>query len=313
MIGHMKTKVWIALIAIYLIWGSTYLAIRYAVATIPPFLMAGTRFLVAGTIFLAWRRLAGDPRPTARQWRSTAIVGLLLLLGGNGLVSWAEKNVASGIAALLIGSVPLFMVIVEAVRRGGAKPGWQSIVGLATGFGGIALLVGPRGGGGKEMQFNLLAIIALLVAAFLWSIGSVYSKTADLPASSLMTTGMEMLCGSAGLYIAGTLTGEWKAVHFASIAPASWAGLAYLVVFGSMMGFAAYAWLLRHAPVSLVSTYAYVNPVVAILLGAWIGREVLDARAGIAALIIISSVILINSSKQSKIVIEDETISPAAE
>jgi drug/metabolite transporter (DMT)-like permease len=312
-IGFMKTKIWIALIAIYIIWGSTYLAIRYAVATIPPFLMAGTRFLVAGTILLVWRRLAGDPLPTARQWRSTAIVGLLLLLGGNGLVSWAEKNIVSGIAALIIGSVPLFMVIVEALRRGGAKPGWQPIVGLATGFGGIALLVGPSEFSGKGVQFNLLAIAALLLAALLWSIGSVYSKTAELPTSSLMGTGMEMLCGGVGLYIVGTLTGEWKTVQFAAIAPSSWIGLAYLIVFGSMMGYVAYSWLLRHAPISLVSTYAYVNPVVAILLGAWIGHEVLNARTIIAALVIISSVILINSSKQSKIVQEDETISPATD
>lgn len=309
----MKTKIWIALIAIYIIWGSTYLAIRFAVATIPPFLMAGTRFLVSGVVLLVWRRLAGDPLPTARQWRSTAIIGLLLLLGGNGLVSWAEKNVPSGMAALLIGSVPLFMVIVEALRPKGVKPGWQSIAGLATGFGGIALLIGPAELDVKALQFDPLAIGALLLASLFWSIGSVYSKAADMPKSSLMGTGMEMLCGSAGLFIVGTLTGEWKAFHLASITPPSWLGLAYLVVIGSMMGFVAYAWLLRHAPISLVSTYAYVNPVVAILLGAWIGHETLNVRTLIAALIIISSVILIKLSKQSKIVQEDETISPAAD
>ena len=309
----MKTRIWIALIAIYIIWGSTYLAIRFAVATIPPFLMAGTRFLIAGLVLLVWRRLAGDPLPTARQWQSTAVVGLLLLLGGNGLVSWAEKYVPSGMAALLIGSTPLFMVIVEALRPKGVKPGWQSIAGLVTGFGGIALLVGPAELNLKAMQFDPLAIGALLFASLFWSIGSVYSKTADMPRSSLMGTGMEMLCGSAGLFIVGTLTGEWKALHIASITPSSWLGLAYLVVAGSMMGFVAYAWLLRHAPISLASTYAYVNPVVAILLGAWIGHEALNVRTLIAALIIISSVILINLSKQSKIVQEDETISPAAD
>ena len=179
--------------------------------------------------------------------------------------------------------------------------------------GGIALLIGPGEFVGKETQFNLLAILALLLASLLWSIGSVYSKNAELPPSSLMVTGMEMLCGSAGLFIIGTLTGEWKALKIISITPPSWLGLAYLVVAGSMIGFVAYAWLLRHAPISLVSTYAYVNPVVAILLGAWIGHETLNARTVIAALIIISSVILINSSKQSKIVQVDETISPAAD
>jgi drug/metabolite transporter (DMT)-like permease len=309
----MKTKIWIALIAIYIIWGSTYLAIRYAVATIPPFLMAGTRFLVAGGILLVWRRLAGDPMPTMRQFRSTAIIGLLLLVGGNGLLSWSEQHIPSGIAALLIGSAPFFMIIVEALHPGGTRPGWQSILGVAIGFVGIALLVSPGDFGGKEIQFNILAIIAALLGSLLWSIGSVYSKSADLPASSLMGTGMEMLCGGVGLYIIGTMTGEWKMFQFATITPASWISLAYLILIGSMIGYVAYTWLLRHAPISLVSTYAYVNPVVAILLGAWLGHEVLNARTGIAALIIISSVILINLSKQSKIVHEDETISPATD
>jgi drug/metabolite transporter (DMT)-like permease len=312
-IGNMKTKIWVALLAIYILWGSTYLAIRLAVETIPPFLMAGTRFLVSGTILFVWRRLAGEPLPTARQWRSAAIVGLLLLLGGNGLVSWAEQHVASGIAALIIGAVPLFMVIIEALRHQGTKPGWQSILGLVIGFGGIALLVGPSEFGGNGMQFSLLAIGALLLAALLWSIGSVYSRTADLPASSLMGTGMEMLCGGIGLYLTGTLVGEWKVFHISAITHQSWLALVYLVVFGSMMGFVAYTWLLHHAPVSLVATYAYVNPVVAIFLGTWIGHEVLNARTIIAALVIISSVVLINTSGQSKIVQQDETTSPAAE
>jgi len=312
-IGHMKTRIWIALLAIYLIWGSTYLAIRYAVGTIPPLLMAGTRFLIAGAVLFIWRWFVGDPLPTRRQWGSAAVIGLLLLLGGNGLVSWSEKHVPSGIAALLIGSVPLFMVIIEAMRRGGIKPGWLSILGLVTGFGGIVLLVGPDEMIGAETQYNLLAVGALLLASLLWSIGSVYSKTADLPVSSLMGTGMEMLCGGVGLYLVGTFFGEWQALHISSITPQSWLALAYLIVFGSMMGFVAYAWLLRHAPVSLVATYAYVNPVVAIGLGAWIGQEHLDPRTIIAALIIISSVILINSSRQSRIIHQDEIASPAAE
>jgi drug/metabolite transporter (DMT)-like permease len=205
------------------------------------------------------------------------------------------------------------MVIIEAIRRGGIKPGRQSILGLVTGFGGIALLVGPSEFGGAGVQFNLLAIGGLLLAALLWSLGSVYSRNANLPASSLMGTGMEMLCGGIGLYLTGTLAGEWRAFHVSTITPHSWLALAYLVVFGSMMGFVAYTWLLHHAPVSLVATYAYVNPVVAIFLGAWIGHEVLNARTIIAALVIISSVVLINSSRQSKIVHQDETTSPAVD
>lgn len=309
----MKTRIWIALLSVYFIWGSTYLAIRFAVGTIPPLLMAGTRFLIAGTVLFIWRWLAGDPLPTRRQWSSAAIVGLLLMLGGNGLVSWSEKHVASGIAAMLIGSVPLFMVIIESIRRGGIRPGWQSVLGLVTGFTGIFLLVGPDALNGVEVRSDLLPVGALLLASLLWSIGSVYSKTADLPASSLMGTGMEMLVGGIGLYLAGTFLGEWQALQISVITLKSWLSLAYLVVFGSMVGFVAYGWLLRHAPVSLVATYAYVNPVVAIFLGAWLGQEHLDLRIIIAALVIIGSVILINTSRQSRVVQQDETTSPTAE
>ena len=297
----MKLRIWTALLALYIIWGSTYLAIRFAVGTIPPFLMAGTRFLVAGIILFAWRRLAGDPAPTARQWRSTAIIGLLLLLGGNGLVSWAEQDVASGIAALLIGSVPFWMVLIEAIRPGGARPNGVVIFGLCVGFGGIVLLVAPWQANNGVIGTHLMGVGALLVAAFLWSLGSIYSRSADLPKSSLLSTGMEMLGGGAGLYLTGTLAGEWHALDIASISSRSWLGLAFLIVFGSLMGFTAYAWLLRVAPVSLVATYAYVNPLVAILLGSLLAQEVLNARILMAALVIVGAVVLINHSRQVKI------------
>ena len=297
----MKLRIWTALLALYIIWGSTYLAIRFAVGTIPPFLMAGTRFLVAGIILFAWRRLAGDPAPTAQQWRSTAIIGLLLLLGGNGLVSWAEQDVASGIAALLIGSVPFWMVLIEAIRPGGARPNGVGIFGLCVGFGGIVLLVEPWQANNGVIGTHLMGVGALLVAAFLWSLGSIYSRSADLPKSSLLSTGMEMLGGGAGLYLTGTLTGEWHALDIASISSRSWLGLAFLIVFGSLMGFTAYAWLLRVAPVSLVATYAYVNPLVAILLGSLLAQEVLNARILMAALVIVGAVVLINHSRQVKI------------
>ncbi len=297
----MKLRIWIALIAVYIIWGSTYLAIRYAVGTIPPFLMAGTRFLTAGIILFAWRRLAGDPAPTARQWLSTAITGLLLLLGGNGLVSWAEQNVASGIAALLIGSAPFWMVLIEAARPGGVRPSRVGIVGLLVGFGGIVLLVAPWQANNGVTGTHFWGVGALLLAAFLWSLGSIYSRSADLPKSSLLTTAMEMLAGGAGLYLAGTLTGEWQALNLASITSRSWLGLAYLTVFGSLVAFAAYAWLLRVAPVSLVATYAYVNPLVAILLGSILAQEVLNGRILMAALVIVGAVVLINYSRPTTV------------
>ncbi len=290
----MKTKIWTALIALYIVWGSTYLAIRFGVETIPPFILAGLRFLIAGTLLLTWRRLAGDRLPTLRQWRSTAIIGSLLLLGGNGFLSFAEQRVPSGISALLIGTVPLWMVLIEALRPGGVKPGLRAVLGLLVGFGGILFLVGP-----DEMAhgsgFDPLGIGTLLLASLLWASGSIYSRTADLPESSLMATGAEMLCGSGSLFIFGTLAGEWQAFHPQAVSTPSWLGLAYLVVFGSLIGFVAYGWLLQNAPVSLVATYAYVNPLIAILLGNLFAQETLNARILLAAGVIIGSVLLINT------------------
>jgi drug/metabolite transporter (DMT)-like permease len=297
----MKFKIWAALLVVYIVWGSTYLAIRYAVETIPPFLMAGTRFLIAGTILYGWRRLAGDPAPTRKQWIASAVIGLLLLFGGNGLLSWAEQNVPSGVAALLIGAVPLWMTLIEALRPGGSRPNFLGVIGLVIGFGGIVLLVGPSLFSGGKADLHPLGIAILLVAALSWSLGSIYSRHADLPSSSLLGTGMEMLAGGVGLYLAGTIADEWKSLVISNIALRSWLGLAFLVIFGSMIAFSCYAWLLRAAPVSLVSTYAYINPLVAILLGSLFAQEVLTARILIAALVIVGSVVLVNLSRRIKI------------
>jgi drug/metabolite transporter (DMT)-like permease len=306
----MKAKTWLAMSAIYIIWGSTYLAIRFTVETIPPFMSAGLRFLIAAVIIYIWRRLSGDPLPTRRQWRDTAIVGLLLLLGGNGLVSWAEQKVPSGITALIIGSVPLWLTLVEALRPSGTKPGWRGLMGLLIGFTGIALLVGPAEFGQASAQFDLAGIAALLLASFLWSLGSVYSKTADFPKSSILVTGMEMFAGSSGLFIMSGLTGEFSRVRPEAISAASLLGLAYLIAVGSLIGFVAYAWLLRNAPISLVSTYAYVNPVVAVFLGALLADELVNMRIIVAAAVIVGAVVLINTSTQAKIVQEEEIAAP---
>jgi drug/metabolite transporter (DMT)-like permease len=297
----MKIKIWTALPLVYVIWGSTYLGIRYAVETIPPFLMAGTRFLVAGTVFYIWRRSVGDPAPTRGQWLRAAVVGILLLVGGNGLVSLAEKNVASGIAALIVGSAPLWMTTMEALRPGGTRPNRLGILGLVVGFAGIVLLVGPSIFGGYHTDSHPIGIITLLFAALFWSVGSIYSRTADLPRSSLLSTSMEMLTGGAGLYLAGTVTGEWHQLVLANVSTRSWLGLIFLTVFGSMVGFTAYAWLLRNAPVSLAATYAYVNPLIAILLGSLLAQETLNMHVLLAALVIIGSVVLINVSRRIKV------------
>jgi drug/metabolite transporter (DMT)-like permease len=293
----MKIRIVVAMLAIYLVWGSTYLAIRFAVETIPPFIMAGTRYLIPGILLLVWRRLAGDPAPTRKQWIAGSIVGLFLLLGGNGLVSWAEQRVDSGVAALIIGTAPIWMVIFDAALAR-KWPRWQVIVGLLAGFGGIILLVGPDSLFGGYPRYDLVGLGILMLAALFWSIGSIYSRDADLPRSPLLGTGIEMLAGSAGLYLTSLVSGEWKTFNITAISQHSLLGLLYLILFGTLVGFVAYTWLLRNAPISLVSTYAYINPLVAILLGNWLAQEPLNWYVVLSAAIIIGSVVLINSFKK---------------
>lgn len=302
----MRTKVWLALFALYVVWGSTYLAIRFAVETIPPFMTAGLRFLISGLILLIWRRTAGDALPTRNQWKSAAIIGTLLLLGGNGLLSFSEQRIASGIAALIVGTVPLWMVLIEALRPGGVRPGWRAMIGLLIGFVGIYLLIGPSSLTGG-LQFDLIGTLTVIAASFFWSLGSIYSRSADVPRSTLMMTGAEMLMGSLALFVTSGLLGEWRMLNFAAIAPHSWLGLAYLIVFGSLIGFVSYGWLLHNAPVSLVATYAYVNPLVAILLGALLAGEPLTARILAASVIVIGSVVFINAAHRPEAAQPPET------
>lgn len=294
----MKTKLWTALFSLYIIWGSTYLAIRFAVETLPPFLHASIRFLISGLILYLWRRAAGDTVPTKSNWKATAIVGTFLLLGGNGLVSLAEKTVPSGIAALLITTSPFWLVLFEAMRSGGTKPNWLSILGLLIGFSGVFILVGPAEIAGAGHKFDTFGVILLLIAPILWSSGSIYARGADMPKSTLMSTGMQMLAGSVSLFIVSVATGELSGFSFADVTARSWWGLIYLITFGSLVGFVSYGWLLHNAPVSLTSTYAYVNPVVAVFLGWLFAGEELNARTVVASAIIIGSVVLINYARQ---------------
>jgi len=300
----MKSKIWLALLALYIVWGSTYLGIKFAIETIPPFFHAGIRFLISGLILVIWQRAAGHDMPTRKQWVSMAIIGTLLLLGGNGLVSWAEQFIPSGIAALVIASIPMFLVIGEAIRPNGIKPNWQGIVGLLIGFLGIFILIGPAEISGSATKFDPFGVMAILFACLFWAIGSIYSKTADLPKSSLMNTGAQMLMGSIGLFIVSLVTGELNGWDVTAVSARSLYGLSYLIFVGSLVGFASYGWLLQNAPISLVSTYAYVNPIIAVLLGAWFANEKLEPRIWLAAGIIIGSVIFINSTRskgQSKL------------
>lgn len=291
--------IWTAMISVYIVWGSTYLAIRFAIETIPPFLMAGIRFLIAGSMLILWRLIRGDSAPSLQQWRSATIIGIFLLVGGNGGVVWSEQYVPSGVAALLVGAAPLWMVLLDTLRPDGRRTGWLSILGLILGFVGITILIGPTSPINSGENIDLIGAGVLILASFFWSIGSLYSRQAILPSSPLLGTGMEMLTGGAGLLLLGILTGELKRLNIMSISAQSLLGFFYLIVFGSWIGFSAYTWLLRTAPTPWVSTYAYINPVVAVILGHLLAAEPLTPRILIAATIVVGSVALTTLSQQA--------------
>jgi drug/metabolite transporter (DMT)-like permease len=293
--------IWAAMITVYIIWGSTYLGIRFAIETIPPFLMAGVRFLIAGTILYLVRRARGDARPSRWEWRSAAIIGILLLVGGNGGVVWAEQKVASGVAALLVGVAPLWMVLIDMLHPSGRRPSRWAILGLVLGFVGISVLVGPSQVVGQRENVDFAGAVVLILASLSWAIGSLYSRQAPLPSSPLLWTAMEMLAGGAGLLLLGLLTGELKQLDLTTLSSRSLTGMAYLIVFGSWIGLTSYTWLFRVAPTPLVATYAYVNPVVAVLLGHFLASEPLTSKIVIAATIVVGSVALTTISQQASI------------
>lgn len=295
-----SAAIWSGLIAVYIAWGATYLAIRFVVETMPPFLAAGFRFVIAGAVLYAFRRLRRDPAPQRIEWRSAAIVGLFMLVGGNGVVMWAEQRVASGIAALIIASVPLWMALIDTLRPGGRRPTGWVISGVIAGFAGILILIDPAQLISTGGTIDLVGVLALLFAAFSWAGGSLYNRGAKLPASPLLGVGMEMLVGGFGLLLLGTVLGEWARFDLSAATPRSWLGFAYLVVIGSWVGYATYMWLLRVAPTMLVSTYAYVNPLVAILIGWQFAGEKLTPRIMLAAIFILGSVVAITLKQPTR-------------
>jgi drug/metabolite transporter (DMT)-like permease len=287
--------IWSALIVVYLIWGSTYLAIRYAVETTPPFLMAAVRFLISGGFLYTLRRCKGDPRPEAVEWRSAAIIGIFLLVGGNGGVAWAEQFVTSSLAALLVATVPLWMVLIDTFRPAGKRSGLAAVVGILIGFVGVVLLIGAAASGADAA--NLPGAAALLFASLSWATGSIYGKSARLPASQLLGTGMQMLAGGVVLMLLAIVRGEWSDFEIAAVSPRSALALAYLTVIGSS-AFVAYVWLSRVAPIPLVATYAYVNPLVAVLLGYFLAQESMTIHTLLAAGLIIGSVALVSTPRR---------------
>ena len=291
--AHSRFALVVAFAIVYVVWGSTYLAIRFAIETLPPLLMAAARFLTAGTVLYVWARVvAGAAKPGRAQWRASAIVGSLMLLGGNGLVVWSELRIPSGVAALLGGTVPLWMVLIDWLRRGGVRPTGHVVIGLLCGLVGLVWLIGPDSlaGGGRV---DLLGAAAVVLACITWATGSIYQRHAPMPVSPSLSTAMQMLSGGVGLLVVGSVLGEFHGVDVAAFSLRSVLGFLYLVVFGSIVAFSAYVWLLRASTPARVSTHAYVNPVVAVLLGWALADEPLTPRMLVAVAIIVSGVALI--------------------
>ncbi len=292
-----RLKIVFAFAAVYLIWGSTYLAIRFAIETMPSFIMAGTRFLISGVILYAYcyyRGILGQP--TQRQWINATIVGGLLLLGGNGSVVWAEHYVPSGLAALIIAITPWWMVLLEWLIYKGKRPHGITMAGLVLGLIGVMVLLGPVFKG----HLHLLGVIVLLLASLWWAIGSIYSRHANIPASILAFTAMQMIAGGAILLLVSVCLGEWGHLSLTAVSGKSWLSFTYLVIFGSFIGFTAYIWLLKEVGSALASTYAFVNPLVAVFLGWLLAGEKLTPQTLWAASLIVLAVILITLGQQAK-------------
>ena len=294
-----KSRVIIAFAALYLIWGSTFLGIRFAIQTIPPFLMAGARFVSAGLIMYAIAWSQGIGKSTWANWRTSLIIGACLLLAGNGGVTISEQHIDSGLAALIVAIVPIYIVLLGWTTGMAPRPTpivWLALVG---GFVGVGILFGPAlhfsSNGGRNPA---IGISILLISSFIWSAGSLYSRTAKHAASPFLTAAQQMLCGGALLLLAGIVTGELPRLHPGSISILSLGSFVYLVIIGAVVGYTAYIWLLRHCEPAKVATYAYVNPIVAVLLGAVFAGETLTMRALIAAGLIIGSVALVITAQQ---------------
>jgi len=286
-----------AFLAIYIIWGSTYLAIRIAIDTLPPLLMASFRFLIAGPVLYAWVWFKDGTRPSLLHWKEAAIVGGLLIVGGNGCVVLAEQWVSTGVASIIISLVPMWMVLADWVRPGGQKPSLWVILGLILGFAGIILLIYPFESKALN-HVNWTGAFVLLLASISWSLGSIYLRHARSPSSPILFTAMQMIAGGVMLLAAGTAAGEWQLFYGSQITFRSLAALFYLITFGSCIGFTAYIWLLKVSTVAHVSTYAYVNPVVAVFLGWIFAGEILTLKMLVSALIVIMGVVLVISCRK---------------
>jgi len=294
-VGHLaaptRAKLLLAFAAVYLIWGSTYLFIRFAIETVPPFLVGGIRFVAAGGVMYAWLRLRGAARPTLANWKSAFVIGPLMMTGGNGGIVWSEQFVASGVVALLVALVPLWMLLLGWLRSG-PRPSLREWFGVMTGLVGVAMLVSTDGNPAHG-GIGPLAALVLILSTLSWSVGSMIARDAPLPASPLLATAMEMLAGGVGMLLIALVRGEFAQLAASDVSWLSGLSIAYLGVFGSIVAFTAYKWLLTRASPAAVGTYAFVNPVVAVALGWAFASEPLNARTVGAMVVIVGAVVAI--------------------
>jgi drug/metabolite transporter (DMT)-like permease len=306
-----RTAFIIAFASIYLIWGSTYLGMRVAVETLPPFTLAAARYLIAGAVLFLIVSARGATRPTWRHWWDNTIAGTFLLLGGNGMVVWAEQYVPSSIAALILGISPAFMVLTEWAWPGGHRPSARVFVGLVLGLAGVAWLAAPwehsRGGG-----IDLRGTIALVFACASWSFGSIFSRHVKNPAPPFVASALQMLGGGGALLITSLLAGEHHVLNLAAVSGRSWTAFAFLTLMGSLVGFSTFVWLMKHTTPARVSTYAYVNPVVAVFLGWLILDEPVTTRTVFAAAIIIAAVAIVTTQKNRQPAAPSVALMPGA-
>jgi drug/metabolite transporter (DMT)-like permease len=296
------SRFWIVLafVAVYLIWGSTYLGIRIAIASMPPFLMAGTRFLISGVIMYVIARFTGAPKPAASTWKPALIIGACLISAGNGGVTIAERWVPSSLAALLVATVPIYIALLSLLTGAAHRPPPIVWIGLLGGFIGVGILVGPEFAAPAGHRYVAFGMSILLVSSLLWSIGSLYSRNAKNAPSPFLAAGQQMICGGLLLIFLGSVTAEYRNFAISQVTTSSLVAFAYLVIVAGLVGFPAYVFLLRHCDPAKVATYAYVNPVVAVILGAVFANETLTARTLVGAALIIGAVAVVIMAQQFK-------------
>ncbi|HVO35203.1 MAG TPA: EamA family transporter [Gemmatimonadales bacterium] len=285
-----------AFATVYLVWGSTFLAIRIGVAEVPPFLLAAMRFLVAGTALCAWMLLRGERSPTPREWASATLLAVLIFVLNYGLVFWAERRVPSGLTAVMMATIPAFMALSEIVILGTQRLTLRLAVGLAIGVAGVAVLT-MRSGSLGGAPVDGAGAVALIVGAVAWSVASALARKLPLPSSRMMSSGAQMLAGGALLAVTSTALGEPHAFRPSAVTAEAWLALLYQIVAGSLLAFTAYVWLIHHESPTKVGTYAYVNPVVAVLLGYFVGGEALGRRTILAMVLILTSVLAITTMR----------------